>query len=497
MRVHNHGMLQHPVILALTTVAHFTAFGLVALHSLRRRRNASATLLWIFIAWAFPVAGPLIYLCFGIDRVADRGFQKFLTEKQLLTTRQETPASAPFAYWNDPAAAPATSELQREMNRMFDALVPDHPPHAGNRLTPLAGGDEAYPAMLNAIRSATHHIHLQSFIIGRDAVSREFMEALAAKAADGVQVRLLYDRFGSTSAHLSGFFRRYRKLRNLQIAGWTQANPFKRQFQINLRNHRKALVVDGTRAFFGGINLHGSNTSAGRNGPIRDYHFAAEGPIVQELQYSFLRDWYFITDENPETLLTENYFPKNGVAGGVTVRLINSGPSTEKDVAVETYFNAVTLAKKQILAITPYFVPPAEILRALHSAALRGIDVRLVVPQHNNHRYAGLASRSLYEELLLAGVKIYERRQPFMHAKALVIDGELSLVGTANLDNRSLTLNYETSAAVYSAEFADAMKNLIHEDIACSDEILLHSWQNRPSRHRLLENLAALMAPVL
>jgi len=490
-------MLQHPIILALGTTLHIISFLLITLHSLRRRRNASSTLLWIFIAWAFPLIGPIIYLSFGVDRVADRGFQKFLTEEQLLSTREGSREAAPFAYWHDIAAVPAESNLQSEMNRMLDALLPDHPTHPGNRLTPLAGGDEAYPAMLAAIRAAKKHIHLQSFIIGRDTVSREFMEALATKAAEGVQIRVLYDRFGSTRAHLSGFFRKYKKLKNVQIAGWTQANPLKRQFQINLRNHRKALIVDGTKAFFGGVNLHDENTSACKSGPIRDYHFAAEGPIVQELQYSFLRDWYFITEENPETLLTENYFPQIDEAGSVAVRLINSGPSTEKDVAIETFFSAITLAKKQILAITPYFVPPAEILRALHSAALRGIDVRLIVPQKNNHRYAGFASRSLYEELLLAGVKIYERHPPFMHAKAMVIDGELSLIGTANIDNRSLTLNYETTAAVYSEDFADALKALIHEDIDRSDEILLADWRNRPFRRIFLENLAALMSPVL
>lgn len=490
-------MLQHPVILALGTVLHLTAFSLVTLHSLQRRRNASATLLWIFAAWSFPVVGPLLYLSFGIDRVADRGFQKFLTEERLLSTRGESGKASPFAYWNGPAAAPAENGLQREMNRTLDTLLPDHPVHPCNLLTPLAGGDEAYPEMLAAIRAAKKHIHLQSFIISRDSVSREFMDALAAKAAEGVQVRILYDRFGSTRAHLSGFFLKYRRMKNVRIAGWTQANPLKRQFQINLRNHRKVLIIDGTRAFFGGVNLHKENTSASKTGPIRDYHFAAKGSIVQELQYSFLRDWYFITEENPETLLTETYFPKNSAAGTVAIRLINSGPSTEQDVAIETFFSAISLAKKQILAVTPYFVPPDEILRALHSAALRGVDVRLIVPQKNNHRYAGLASRALYEDLLLAGVKIYERRPPFMHAKALIVDGELALIGTANIDNRSLALNYETTAAVYSEEFADTMKSLIHEDIASSDEIVLADWRTRPRTRRLLENLAALMNPVL
>ncbi len=491
-------MTNHPLILALGTILHLIIFVLITLHCLRRRRNATSTILWIFLAWAFPIFGPLFYLTFGIDRVADRGFQKFLTEEHLLRTRKETQEAAPRAYWHNLLpGAPAQNEFQREFNRALNALLPDHPALANNHIAPLVTGDEAYPKMLKAIRGAQNHIHLQSFIIGNDATGREFMKALAAKAAEGIEVRLLYDRFGSTCAHLCGLFRKYKNTPNLQIAGWTQANFLKKQFQINLRNHRKALIIDGTHAFFGGINLHSENTSAHKHGPIRDYHFDITGPLVQELQYSFLRDWYFITQENPETLLSGSHFPHIDPAGDIAARFINSGPSTEKDVAIETFFTSITLAKKQILAVTPYFVPPVDVLRALQSAALRGLDVRLIVPQKNNHFYTGLASRALYEELLVAGVKIFERRPPFMHAKALVIDGEFSLVGTANLDERSLNLNYESSVAIYSEPFADALKNIIHEDIALSDEITLNEWQQRPAHRRLLENLAALMTPVL
>ena len=478
-------------------IFHLTAFALITLHCLKRRRNASSTVLWIFIAWSVPVIGPLFYLSFGIDRVIDRGYLKFLADEHLLKTRKGTRETAPRAYWHNLTGAPAENEFQREFNRTLDAIIPDHPALSGNRLTPLVDGDETYPRMLKSIRSAKRHIHLQSYIIGNDTVSREFMAALTAKAAEGVQVRLLYDRFGSTRALFGGLFTKAGKIPGFKIAGWTQANLLKRQFQINLRNHRKTLIVDGKIGFFGGINLLDEHITRPEKPPIRDYHFEAEGPIVQELQYSFLHDWYFITEESPEKLLTEEYFPHAEPAGNITARLINTGPSTIEDVAIESFFNSIILAKKQILAVTPYFVPPADILRALRSAALRGVDVRLVVPKENNHRYAGYASRALYEELLTAGVRIYERRPPFMHAKALVVDGEFSLVGTANLDVRSLSLNYETSLAVYSAEFSDAMKGLIHEDMDFSDEILLADWQKRPDHCRLLENLASLMTPVL
>lgn len=485
-------------MLALSTASHIAVFVMVTLHCLRRRRNASSTLLWIFTAWSFPFIGPLIYLGFGIDRVGDRGYEKFLADAQLLQARKKSKEQTPMAYWHSRLEVSENSELLREFNRSLDTLLPDHPVLPGNHLTPLIGGDEAYPRMLAAIRQANNHIHLQSFIISDDSTGREFMDALASKAAEGIQVRLLYDRFGCTKARFSRLFHNYKNRSGLHIAGWTQANVFKRRFQINLRNHRKALIVDGKIAFFGGVNLHAENTSQHINGPIRDYHFETEGPLVQELQYSFLRDWYFITGESPGALLTETHFPQTKPqAGAVTARFINSGPSTETNIAIETFFNSITLAKKQIFAVTPYFVPPPEILQALRSAALRGLDVRLVVPKENNHHYAGFASHALYEDLLTAGVLIFERPPPFIHAKALVVDGEFALIGTANLDERSLNLNYETTVAVHSTGFADAMKDIIHEDINCSDEIILTEWKNRPASSRLLENLASLMTPVL
>jgi cardiolipin synthase len=492
-------MTHHPVILLLTSALHFTAFILVTLHCLQRRRNASATILWIFVAWSFPIIGPLIYLGFGVDRVNDRANLKFLADRRVLKARNTISDVVSCAYWNDlaDAHAPAANELEQSINSIFDALLPDHPALAGNRIDPLLTGDEAYPEMLAAIRGATDHIHLQSFIIGNDAVSREFIDALAAKAAEGVQVRLLYDRFGSTSALFGGLFRRARKTPGFKVAGWTQANPFKRQFQINLRNHRKVLVVDGTVGFFGGINISAKNRTAPDVEPIRDYHFRVEGPLVQELQFAFMRDWYFITREPPDKLLARNFFPPVVKAGDIAARLVNSGPASIESLAAETFFNCTVLAKKQILAVTPYFVPNADLLRALRSAALRGVDVRLIVPKDNNHRYVKYASRALYDELLSAGVRIFERHPPFMHAKAFIIDGHCSIVGTANLDVRSLHLNYETCAAVYSTAFADRMKLIIHEDLDCSDEILQPDWQKRPRATRLLENFASLLTPVL
>ncbi|MEE9368634.1 MAG: cardiolipin synthase [Pontiella sp.] len=485
----------------LSTMLHLLAFIGVTLHALQRRRNASATILWIFMAWSFPLFGPLLYLSFGIDRVPSKGLQKKITNQLLMRQRDmRHEDGSPFIAWHFDYRTPldkSRENFSSKLNQSINSLIPEHPLLDGNTITPLVCGDEAYPRMLQAIRSAKNHIHLQSFIIHRDDTGRKFLDELKIKAEQGIKVRVLFDRFGSTHAYLGGMFRQYRNIPNLEIYGWTQANPLKRQFQINLRNHRKNLVVDGHTAFFGGVNLSSENITASGEKAIRDYHFQVEGPLVHELQLSFLRDWYFMTEEPIDTLLNKDHFPRMLSVGKACARLIDSGPSEPPQIAGETFFNAIIMAQRQILVVTPYFVPTNDILRALRSAAHRGVDVRIVVPEKNNHRYAGMASKALYEELLEAGVRIYQRKPPFIHAKAMVVDDTVALVGTANLDVRSLELNYETTALIEDETAINKLKLMIHEDINWSTEITLNEWLQRPALQKLGENLCALMTPVL
>jgi len=350
---------------------------------------------------------------------------------------------------------------------------------------------------LAAIRGAEHNISLVTFIIADDVSGREILDLLAEKAGAGVRVRVLYDRFGSTFAIWRGLFRRYRNVPNMEIVGWTQANVLKRQFQVNLRNHRKILVVDGKQAFIGGINLHDDHITRRGRLPIRDYHFAVRGPIVHDLQYTFMRDWFFMTDEDPAELLDEAHFPQLDSDGNQAVRVVNGGPASEMEAIGDVFFMAIVAARKQVLAVTPYFVPHHDIVGAMRAAALRGVDVKLVVPERNNHFAAGFASKALYEDLLSAGVRIFERRPPFMHAKALVVDDVFGFVGTSNLDVRSFRLDYETNLAVFDANFTQRLKEIVLEDISLSNEIDLSAWLRRPARQRVMENLCSLLVPVL
>ncbi|MGD9872782.1 MAG: cardiolipin synthase [Kiritimatiellia bacterium] len=480
---------------------HLLCFTLVLLHCLRHRREAPATLLWIFVAWGFPFVGPLIYLALGIDRVPQKIFRKRSKDQALWTELKARNAETlPLAYWravHESAAEIPHGQPGYRFNRAVNSILAHHPLLDGNRIRPLVTGDEAYPKMMEAIRSAGHHIHLQCFIISNDDTGRAFLDLLAEKAREGVTVRLLYDRFGCTKAVFSGLFRKYRRIPNLHIAGWTLANPLKRQFQINLRNHRKSLIVDGRLAFTGGINISLDNVARDMQPAIRDYHFEVVGPIVQELQYTFLRDWYFITDEDPDNFLQEVYFPQLPAIGAAKVRQVDSGPSHVSEILTDVYFAAIVSARNELMIVTPYFIPNRDLVRALRAAALRGVNVRLVVPRKNNHRYAGLAGQALYEELLEAGVRIFERRPPFLHAKALIVDDAAALVGTANFDARSFRLNFESTMVVLDEAFCNQLKPVVLADLAESDEVILEEWQKRPNRRKMLENLAFLMMPGL
>jgi cardiolipin synthase len=283
----------------------------------------------------------------------------------------------------------------------------------------------------------------------------------------------------------------------MTIAGWTQVSLLKRQFQLNLRNHRKSLIIDGKRAFMGGINIHAENTTRQNKAPIRDYHTEVTGPIVQEIQYAFMKDWHFITNEPPETILQSVYFPTIEKTGDAYATIVCGGPTHNLQTIAEVFFMAITRSQKQLLIVTPYFVPTFGILRALRSAAIRGVDVRLIVPAKNNHIYAGWAARALYEELLQAGVKIFERSGAFIHAKAMLVDDSIAFIGTANWDVRSLRLNYETIMPIHNEAFANSLKRIILDDEAQSTEVSLAEWSKRSQLHRLAENACSLMTPVL
>ena len=483
------------------TVLHITLCLLVCLHLLRKPRDARTSLLWIFFTTAFPVVGPFAYVLFGINTIPNKGWQKQYSDstfqkRQRLNVRGKQPLAAMQAQRNSLRVAPASTVLL-PLNRILDHLSGNHPLLGGNDIQLLEPAGIALEEMFLAIRNARHHIHLSTYIFNDDAVGRRLMALLIEKAEAGVQVRVLYDAFGSAGANLRLFFWRQRRVPNLRIIGFSQANMLKRKFQLNLRNHRKILVTDGALAFTGGVNFHDVYLPHdGRPGTV-DYHFRVCGPAVLELQYTFLRDWYYMTDQPAENLLASCFFPSPARAGNMAARLQNSGPTRDETGAtLDTFFAAINLASKQVLIVTPYFVPPEPLLLALRQAAYRGVDVKVLVPSVNNHPTLQLASHALYKPLLLSGVRIFEREPPFIHAKAAVIDDGVAIIGSANFDPRSLFLNYETNLVVFDADFAARLKAAVLNDLSHSREVLYAEWRRRPMLRQLAENFFNLFHPI-
>lgn len=486
---------------SISTCVHLVTLTWVIFHLMRKRRDPVSAMLWIMVTVTIPFIGFILYISFGINRVAAKTWKKESSNREFQEERNaRESAELPLSYWRsirEAATHRPETAVARDIENTLATQDSNHLLLGGNNIELLITGDQAFPRMFDAIKNAKHHIHVQSFIIGNDEVGKELMELLAGKAEDGVQVRVLYDRFGSSYSVLGGLFYRYRRVKNMQIAGWTMARLLKRQFQINLRNHRKVLIVDGKAAFTGGINLQAAHTTRSHQLPIRDYHVEVRGPIVSELQYTFLRDWYYITDESPSTLLCSEHFPKMETRDGTPIRIINGGPATELDEIHDSLFACIVSAKKQILAVSPYFVPTPDIVMALRNAAQRGVKVRIIVPEKNNHVYAGWAGRAYYDEMLESGVRVYERKPPFMHAKAMLIDDEVAVIGTANLDVRSLRLNYETNLMVYGTTFINELKAVILEEVAMSRELNLAVWRDRPQSQKMRENACSILTPIL
>lgn len=479
-------------------IGHLALGVVLTLDVLLTKHRPVSAVLWLAIVWAFPYVGATAYLSIGVDRVR-RGAEAREAAKALVAQRaalHPTLERLVIDYVH-PDSEDARRYPAQHIFRATDAAVRPNRVFRGNRAQLLVDGDQFYPALFEALDSAESSIHLQTFIFGRDQTGAELLDKLAARARQGVECRLLYDRFGSTRAYLSRFFDGVRG-EGVRVCSITQANPLKGRFQINLRNHRKIAVIDGKIGFVGGINIHDKNLTLRSNGPaIRDYHVKLQGPAVSDLQFQFVEDWYFASREAPEHFFDPMYFPELEAAGDALVQIVPGGPEIKGHGLADAFFGAIVAAQKSIVILTPYFVPDEPIVQAVRNAALRGVDVKLVLPKRSNHWYTDFAARALFTPLLKVGVRIFERRPPFMHAKALVVDGVYAMLGSANLDYRSLHLNFETNLEVSDHVFLGSICRQLESEIALSDELTYERHGSRALPRRLVENFCYLFQPML
>lgn len=367
----------------------------------------------------------------------------------------------------------------------------------GNKVSLLQDGPATFQAMFTAIRNAKDHINMETYIIEDDEVGNRFADALIEKQAQGVQVNLIYDSVGAINAPRE-FFKRLTD-GGIQVLEFNPINPLtaKKGWDVNQRDHRKLLIVDGQSAFLGGINISsvysgGSFSPRSRQRPDgktpwRDTHLQVEGPVVGEFQKLFLATW---EKQKGETLAPRDYFPQLGNKGREVVRAIGSSPDEPYSLIYATLISAIGSAETSVHLTNAYFVPDPQLLAALKDAVQRGVDVRLILPSHTDFWLVFHAGRAYYAELLDAGVKIYERRDALLHSKTALIDGVWSTIGSTNLDWRSFLHNEEVNAVILGQEFSSQMQAMFETDLASSNPITLEQWEQRSLSDRLKEMAA-------
>jgi cardiolipin synthase A/B len=446
-----------------------------------QRRAPAATMAWILSLAALPGLGVAFYFVFGPRRIVRSSRRRLRARAQLGTALDRARA----------AAHPAPPEHALRLAKL-GAAADGIPLSSCSRVDLLVDGARTYDALCAAIAAARHHVHLEYYIFVPDAVGERIMAALEERARAGVQVRLLVDAFGSA------LLRRRHRAR-LRAAGVEVARFHRLRFStikplVNFRTHRKIVVVDGVVGFTGGINVSAVHDE--RLGPraFRDTHLRLEGLAVRWLQIIFLEDWEYATGRSPTAGV---YFPEVGERGARAVQIVASGPDSEQEAIKKMYFAAITGAAQRVLVRTPYLVPDEAMLTALTTAALRGVDVRILVPLASDSRLVTAAGRSYFEELLRAGVRVYEYLPRMLHAKTLVVDDGFAAVGTANFDNRSFRLNFEVSAVVHGPELAAELGQLFATDLEEAREVRLGDARRSGFGRRLGEAAARLLSPLL
>ncbi len=389
----------------------------------------------------------------------------------------------------------------------LEAEIVGSPLVVGNSVELLVDGPTTYSSMFEAIENAKDSINMETFIFEDDPeVGKRFAELLMSKQRSGVQVNLMYDSVGSLSTPKE-FFKTLKDT-GINVLEFNPVNPLvgKKGWAVNERDHRKLLIIDGQTAFVGGINIssvysRGSfsksteHTEKGIKGiPWRDTHVRISGPIVSEFQKLFVANW---TSQKGDPLATKTYFPELKSLGNEVVRAIGSSPDEPYSQMYVTLLSAINSAESQIWLTNAYFVPDPQMLTALKEAAQRGVDVRLLLPGKTDSSLVYYASRSYYDELLSAGIKIYERQDALLHAKTGMVDSVWSTIGSTNLDWRSFVNNYEINAVMLGQEFSAKMKVLYEKDLGTSKLITLDDWRKRSLLSRVKERSARLWARFL
>lgn len=478
--------LQYWILLGVHLVVAPTA----AIHALLNKNDPRASLGWISVCLIFPVGGPLMYFLFGINRVRTRAQALNRRARQRLSTMGDTPAKEVEATARRLQLPPDLAALARASHHLTQLA-----PLTGNRVELLENGEQTYPEMLAAIDNARRHIFLTTYLFQTDRIGRRFIEALGRAAQRGVDVRVILDGAGELYAFpWAGTLLKWRKVR---VARFIPPRLIPPSVHLNLRNHRKVLVTDGQVAFTGGMNISQKHLAAPsedrlRQKHIQDVHFRLTGPIVSQIEQAFMEDWGFVTGEEQHP--PDVFHP---VVGPAICRAVTDGPVQELDKLATLMVAAVNTARERVVIVTPYFLPFRELTGALISAALRGVNVNVVLPAQNNQPLVHWASRNILLELLYRGVCVRYQPPPFAHTKLLLVDHHYALVGSANVDPRSLRLNFELGIELYGTAASTDVARYIDDMLERCRDVTIEELEKRNLLVRIRDALAWLMSPYL
>ncbi|HET7363034.1 MAG TPA: cardiolipin synthase [Burkholderiales bacterium] len=447
-------------------------------HAVIYKRDSRSASIWVLVIWILPALGAIAYALLGVNRVQRRAMRM---RRGMVRHR----AGAQF-----PASEPGTHFTP--LARLVSEVV-ERPLVSGNAIEPLIDGVHAFPAMLEAINRAHTSIAMASYIFDGDGIGEEFVRALAEAARRGVEVRVLIDdvdaRF-STSSAVKPLARG-----GVNVAVFNPPLVPARLHALNLRNHRKILIVDGTLGFTGGMNIDCRYWRPdGPEKAYRDLHFRVRGPIVAQLMEVFVDDWQFTTDE---ALRGGKWFPPLAAQGGCIARVIEGGPDEAFERVRWAMLGGINAAQRSIRVLTPYFIPDQSLISALDAAALRGVEVDILIPEESDLPHVRWAMYGQLWQVLDHGCRVWTRPGAFDHSKLLVVDGAWTLLGSANWDARSLRLNFEVNVECYSVELGAHMDGLIQARIGASRELSLDAINARSLPVKLRDGIARLFAPYL
>ncbi|NOY69805.1 MAG: cardiolipin synthase [Deltaproteobacteria bacterium] len=445
-------------------------------HALFFKKTPAAALAWVSVCLIFPFAGPFFYFLFGINRVRTRA-RKLDDERQVPSGR--------------PVITPVTPEFSGALYGIckISNTVTRLPMVSGNHIDLLHTGEAAYPAMIETIESAHKRIFLASYIFDTSPVGMRFIEALTSAVKRGVIVRVIIDGVGELySVPKAGTLL---EKNGVKVARYLPPRYFPPMLNINLRNHRKLLVADGDTGYTGGMNIREKHLE-GKKAGIIDTHFRLTGPITRQLEHSFIEDWAFCAGEDVQP--SSHPAP---VVGNAICRVITDGPNEDIDKLEAILVGAVTAAETRVIIMTPYFLPSLEMMAALRTAVLKGIAVDIVLPEKNNLPVVKWAMNHMLSDFLKQDVRVFYQPPPFVHSKLFVVDEKYAQIGSANIDPRSLRLNFELNVEIYDPTVAKKISSYIEKRIAISRKIELKDIRDLPIMIKTRDALAWLFSPYL